>query len=47
MDGVFSAIPYTLLALMVVVSGQLADIMRKYISTTVVRKVMVTVGMLL
>jgi len=34
MAGVFSAIPYTLLALMVVVSGQLADFMRKYISTT-------------
>ncbi len=44
MAGVFSAIPYILLALLVVVSGQLADFMRKYISTTIVRKIMTTAG---
>lgn len=43
--GVYSAIPYLLLALLVPIGGFLADIMRKdCISTTIVRKIMTFLG---
>ena len=43
--GLYSAIPYALLATMVAISGQVADFLRaKCLSTTVVRKIMTITG---
>lgn len=45
LNGVYSAIPYSLLALLVIFSGFLADFMRMHcLSTTIVRKIMTTIA---
>ena len=45
MSGLFSMIPYILLAILVPISGLLADILRAtLLSTTLVRKVFTSVG---
>lgn len=45
-NGLYSAIPYTCLAVMALVVGQVTDVLRqrKYVSTTVVRKINTTLG---
>ena len=40
LSGVYSGIPYILLALLIPVGGLVADLMRKRISTTIVRKIL-------
>ena len=45
MSGVFLMIPYIVLTIMILVSGVIADFLRaRWLSTTVVRKVFITVG---
>ncbi len=44
--GIYSSIPYMLLALLVPLSGLIADVLRaKVLSTGTVRKIMTTIGM--
>ena len=40
LSGVYSAIPYILLASLIPTGGVIADLLRKVISTTIVRKIM-------
>lgn len=45
-NGLYSAIPYTCLAVMAFTAGQVTDVLRqrKYVSTTVIRKINTTLG---
>ena len=45
LTGLYSAIPYLLLAILVPISGAIADLLRiKILSTGTVRKIMTTIG---
>lgn len=46
LSGIYSAIPYILLASLIPSGGLVADLLRKVISTTIVRKIMTSTGKL-
>ena len=44
LNGVFSAVPYILMMVIALLSGPMADYMRKAFSTAAVRKSFTTIG---
>ena len=44
LSGVYSAIPYVLLALLIPIGGFFADLMRQFIPTGIVRRIMTSSG---
>ena len=44
LTGIYSAIPYILLALLILTGGLIADLMRRFIPTGIVRRIMTSSG---